>query len=154
MEIARLTRLILQPNTQLVIAWYSNCIESEIAILTKLEFQLDTQLVFQLNWEWWCKIANDVKCSHRMWAGSSRCLSGEDGLFVRRGSILQTNQRNLQHSKNQKPFWSKILIKDICSIEESEIISLMMNLCPCLTFRNKHRGANPSNVQINYVEHY
>ena len=46
---------------------------------------------------------------------------------------------------------SNISIEDICSIEESAIISPMMNVCQCLTFRNNHRGANPSNVQINYV---
>ncbi len=60
-----------------------------------------TQSVFLLDWKWECEMENSVKYSHRMWAGSSRCLSREDSSLVRKGNDFQTIQRYLQHSKNQ-----------------------------------------------------
>jgi hypothetical protein len=62
-----------------------------------------TQSVFLIDWEWECEIENDVKYLHRMWAGSPRCLSCEDGSLVRKGNDFKTIQtwRYLQHSRNQ-----------------------------------------------------
>ncbi len=115
----------------------------------KLEFQIrHSWYPYWMDWEWECEIENDVKWSHRMWTGSPRCLSCEDGSLVRKGNDFQTVQIYLQHSKNQKTNRSKISIKGSCSFQESEITSPMIRLCLCSNFRNKHWVANPSNVQI------
>ncbi len=49
MEIAILTQLEFQQNTQLVTPWCFYWIESETTRLTQLEFKLNTQLVFQVD---------------------------------------------------------------------------------------------------------
>ncbi len=49
------------------------------------------------HWEWGCVLENAVKCSHRMWAASPRCLGGEDDCWWGKGTTFRR-------------------IKDICSI--------------------------------------
>ena len=99
---------------------------------------------------------NRVRCEMHTWN-----VSWITAMFERRGRLVgEEREWSSNGSKISAAFEESeknrlnISIKDTCSIEEWEIISPMMNLCRCLTFRNKHRGANPSNVQINYVEHY
>ena len=97
---------------------------------------------------------NKVRCDMRTWnvswitsmfeRGRERLVGAEREWYSNDSKISTAFEES---EKNQ----SNILIEDICSIEESDIISPMINVCQCLTFRNNHRGANPSNVQINYV---
>ena len=121
---------------KLVHSWYSNWIESE-----------DVKSSTMWNAHMECKL--DHRDVWAEYAGSQRCL-----MFMLEREWSSNGSKISAAFEESEKNRSNISIKDTCSIEESEIISPMMNLCRCLTFRNKHRGANPSNVQINYVEHY